>query len=147
MNLVPSSPQVGRYWVLLAVAALAAAGFMFSANDQFYREYERIFTMAGMPSNVKPAGVLLTIDFGNGKKRAFLGKTSDGLTVYRALATSSEVGKFLIATDQYGHVTAIAGVKAESGHAWNLYVNGSAAAEVPGNIDIKAGDTMVFRYE
>lgn len=147
MDSLPPSSHAGRYWVVLAVTSLTVAGIIFSANNRFYREYERDFAITPSPSLEKSPGVLVTIDFGNGKKRAFKGHASDGMTAYRALATSSEVGHFPLVTDPNGRVTAIAGVKEGLGHTWKLYVNGLAIAGVPGNIDVKAGDAMEFRFE
>jgi len=89
----------------------------------------------------------VTIDFGDGTRRAFWGPVQNGMTAMLALRASQEAGQFNIETDDAGRITNIAGIRAQNGKAWRLFINDAPASDVSGNIEIQPGDQLVFRYQ
>lgn len=149
MDSEPRSPFHGRVgWLLLVVAASLAIVIMFVANNGFFREFDNgKVAIAPPPPGDKPQSLLVTVNFGNGTKRAFKGEGAEGMSAYSALAASGSVGHFAVRTDTSGHVVEIGDVMAREGRTWKLYINGIIANDVPGNIDIAGGDKIEFRYE
>lgn len=140
-----------RIYFGVAVALfIAATMLIFAWNDSFYSDFEFYFT--GIEDNkvsskrMPPVG-LLGIDFGNGQRRAFEGPVENGMTAVAALRAATRVGKLEVATDERGRVTNIAGVKNNGEKRWRVYLNGATIADLPGNILVKGGDRVMFRYE
>ncbi len=137
----------GLAWFILVIVAAVALALMFAANNGFFREFASNQPQTPPPSIVRPASLLVTIDFGGGKKRAFRSLDAAHMSAFAALSSSSVVGHFNLQTDEQGNVIEIGGVKANSDQIWKLYLNGTLESDVPGNIDLKAGDKVEFRYE
>ncbi len=134
-----------RLAILLVVFA-AAVSLIFAANNAFFRDYTAYFTPPPPPPPAAPI-TRLTIDFGNGTKRAFLGPVEEGMTIITALAAAEQAGNFDARLDGRGRVLAIAGISALEPRRWNVYVNGAMLRTVPGDVDVRPGDQIIFRYE
>lgn len=138
--------QQGLYWTIAVAVFLAAVAVIFFQNEAFYRDFLGYFSFA--PSVVsQPRTARLTIDFGDGTKRAFEGQVAGGMTIISALRVSQAAGQFEAVTDNRGQVIDIAGVKNGNKKRWEVYRNGDAVAELPGHVEIRPGDKLVFRYE
>lgn len=134
------------YWAIVIAVFLAAVAAIFYENEVFYQEFLGYFSFSSpTPALFHPARV--TIDFGNGKKRAFEGRVESGMTIFSALRASQDAGGFEIITDNRGRVVAVNGVKNVREKQWGLYMNGVSITTLPGNIEIQPGDRIVFRYE
>lgn len=136
----------------VAVAAfLAAVAAIFSWNNSFYHDMASYF--ADAPSSSKNGRVavngrgILGVDFGNGQRRAFAGDIYTGMTILAALRAAENVGSFQVKTDDRGAVVEIAGVKNNGRKRWRMYVNGDPLSELPGNLEIRDGDKVMFKYE
>lgn len=139
-------PHEKIYWLIFLASFLAAALFIFFQNESFYRDYIKIFSPPSSETpQLKP--VRLTIDFNNGEKRAFEGRAASGMTIVSALRVAQNVGRFAVAIDKGGRITDIAGVKNNAGKNWDIYVNKALISDLPGHIEIKPGDGIVFKYE
>ena len=148
----PSAPQAtqdrSRTYLAITVAAfLGAAWLMVSQYNAFVSDFERYVTLMGPLEAAPPKPVRVTIDFGNGTKRAFLGETEKGMTILSALRASGEAGRFEAATDDRGKLLAIAGIGAAGKGGWGVYLNGTSVDDLPGHVEIGPGDKIEFRYE
>lgn len=135
------------YWVVAAAGFLGAVVLIFTQNERFYRDFLNYSRVLPSP----PAGEFhtarITIDFGNGTRRAFEGPLEEGMTILSALRSAEEAGQFTVRTDTVGNITAIAGVRNAGGKRWRSYQNGTALADLPGHTSIRAGDRILLAYE
>lgn len=132
------------YWLIVAVAAIGTLAGIYILSG--YLEKEATIAPGPAVSQKKAdAGARVTIDFGNGKKRAFKGEVVEGMTVYDALVASREVGGFSLSF-KGDAINEIDGVKNNS-HIWRSYVNGKPLADLPQFEEIKPGDEIVFKFE
>ncbi|OHA08384.1 MAG: hypothetical protein A3B37_01620 [Candidatus Sungbacteria bacterium RIFCSPLOWO2_01_FULL_59_16] len=150
----PASPRpLGRRDLACWVITVAVAGLAFSAiqyqREAFSRDYDRYISglTAPIPRSKPARPTRLTIDFGNGTKRAFEGEAQVGMTALSALRASQEAGTFGVRTDDRGRVLEIAGIAAGGGREWRILLNGSPIQDLPGHVEIKPGDKILFRYE
>lgn len=133
-------------WTIFLAAFFLALGFIFFENDLFYRDFAEYFSSFAPPApEVSPTRV--TIDFGNGKRRAFEGEVERGTTAVLALRASEAAGGFHAVTDDHGRIVSIAGVKNDDGRKWRAYRNNAFVGDIPGNVEIGPGDRITFRYE
>lgn len=133
------------YWSITIGFTLIVVVVVFFENEAFYREFLAISARPA-PAPGFTASARLTIDFGDGTKRAFEGQ-ADNLTILSALRVSQQAGKFDVRTDRQGAVTAIAGVENSGLRRWQAYRNGRALDDMPGHVEVQAGDRVTFRYE
>lgn len=126
---------------------MGAVALIFFENDAFYRDFTGYVASTSPPSVRQFRSARLTIDFGNGAKRAFEGKSQAGMTILSALRLSGDAGQFKITTDERGVIVSIAGVKNVSGKRWRVYQNGTAVGDLPGHIGVESGDRITLRYE
>lgn len=134
-------------WPLVAVAFLAAVAFIFLQNESFHRDYARYVAVPPSPSIASLHFVRLTIEFEDGRRRAFEGAYGSGMSALAALRGSGEAGTFDIATNGQGQVVAIAGTLNRSGRQWRWYRNGALMSDLPGHVEVRPGDRLSFRYE
>lgn len=139
-----------KVYLGVAVAAfLGAVILIFSWNNSFYSDMYGYYTSAPPSAGVSrpTARGRIGVDFGNGEKRAFGGEIYTGMTILAALREAENVGNFKTQTDERGKIVSIAGVKNNGRKIWRMYINGAPASELPGRVDIKSGDNVIFRYE
>ncbi len=135
------------YWVIVVGGFLGAVALIFFQNDAFYRDFTGYFTLSPPPPARQFRSARVTIDFGNGTKRAFEGESQAGMTILSALRLSGDTGRFKIATDERGAILSIAGVRNALGKRWRVYRNDSMVQDLPGHIGVAAGDRITLRYE
>lgn len=135
------------YWVITGGGFLAVVALIFFQNEKFYRDFLEYVKTPPPPSIAGFHTARLTIDFGNGSRRAFEGESRAGMTILSALRLAGEAGRFSIVTDARGQIVAVAGVKSGARNQWRAYRNGAAVADLPGHTEIRAGDRIVLRYE
>ena len=147
----PSSPVLQphpRAWAILLAVAFVALVIIFAVNESLYHDLNRYSAPLPSPPPIKVASsVRVNVDFGGGKVRAFRGTVPNGISAFVALSASANAGHFAVRTDAQGLVTTIAGLNSENGKSWHVYINNAHVSDVPGNLDVKAGDTLTFRYE
>ena len=135
------------YWVIVMGGFLGAVALIFFENDSFYRDFTGYFDSSPPLAIREFRAARVTIDFGNGTKRAFEGESQAGMTILSALRLSGDVGQFKTATNERGAIVAIAGVGNAMGKRWRVYRNGAAVEDLPGHIGVEAGDRIMLRYE
>ncbi len=135
------------YWVIAVGGFFGAVALIFFQNEAFYRDFTEYLSVSPPPSIRQFRSVKVTIDFGNGTKRAFEGAAGAGMTVLSALRLSGDTGQFGIKTDREGAITFIAGVPNSPAKRWRVYRNGAMAEDLPGHIGVEAGDQVTLRYE
>lgn len=140
------SPQTRLYWILCIAAFFAAVAVIFFQNELFYRDFLSYMPRAPSPALSERHTVRLTIDFGNGTKRAFVGQGS-GLTITAALRLAAASGSFAVETSPNGVITTIAAVRNDTRHQWQTYQNSTLLSDLPGRIELRPGDRILFRYE
>ncbi|MDP3727108.1 MAG: hypothetical protein Q8R35_00535 [bacterium] len=137
----------GAYWVVAAAGFFGAVILIFIQNESFYRDFLSYSRIPPSP----PAGAFhtarITIDFGNGTKRAFEGAPGDGMTILSALRLAEEAGQFSVRTDSVGNITTVAGVRNGGGKRWRAYRNAAPVSDLPGHIEVRAGDRILLAYE
>lgn len=135
------------YWVIALLGFTAAVALIFFQNEAFYRDFIGYFSGQSQLDIRKFRHASLTIDFGDGRKRAFRGETESGMTILSALRRSSEVGGFKNAVNKGGVITAVGDVVNSGNKQWRAYRNGMPVAGLPGHEEIWPGDKIILRYE
>lgn len=134
------------YWMITVGAFLGAVSWIFFENESFYREFTALAPPPSLtPSSFRP--VRLTLDFGDGRKRAFEGPVEEGMTIAQILRLAESAGQFQARFNERGEVIDIAGVSRSRLKRWQTYRNGERLQNLPGHIEIRPGDRVVFRYE
>jgi len=135
------------HWYLLVGVATAAAAVIFFGNDSFYRDFTGYFAPPPTVREVSNGAARLTLDFGNGKRRAFAGTVESGMTILSALRAAEIAGRFSAFTDERGTLVEVAGIRNNAAGRWRVYRNNVAVGDLPGHTEIQPGDRIVLRYE
>src|SRR3989344_5854612 len=134
----------GRIHFLVAVLlASATAAFLMQQTMTFRAEFSDV--AASPPARVD-GYTKITIDFGDGTKRAFRGRTETGMTAMVILRAAQAAGGFRVETDERGAILAIHVTRSDDTHVWRLYRNGVFARDVFGRVTVDPGDTLLLRY-
>lgn len=142
----------GLYTTISVLVFLATLMLIFSWNDAFYSDYQNYFSsntpsLSAIDSRQANSIGRVTIDFGNGRLRAFEGEVQSGMTILAALNAASQVGKFDAKTDTQGKIVNIDGVKNNGSKRWQAYINEVPVREEPAGTLIRGGDDIYFRFE
>lgn len=135
------------YWIGVGVCAVGAAALIFFENNSFYRDF---LDYARTPPPLKIRefhSARLTIDFSDGRKRAFEGAAPDGTTILTALRLASTAGRFSIGVSSRGEIMAIAGVRNTANRRWRVSLNRATVSDLPGTVEVRGGDRIVLTYE
>lgn len=90
---------------------------------------------------------VLTIDFGNDKKRAFEGEIINGETLFDALSQSSKAGNFSYQLDEKNNLAAIEDFIRNNNKSWHWYLNDKKIDKSLNEIILKSGDKILIKYE
>ena len=135
----------GRIHFLVAVLlASATAAFLMQQTMTFRAEFSDV--AASPPARVD-GYPKITIDFGDGMKRAFRGRTETGMTAMVILRAAQAAGGFRVETDERGAIIGISATRSSGTRVWRLYRNGSPVRDVLGRVAVTPGDTLLLRYE
>lgn len=142
----------GFYTAIAVLVFLAVLTLIFSWNDAFYSDYQIYFSSLDLSPSAASVRISnnvghVTIDFGNGRMRAFEGQVQSGMTILSALNVSSRAGKFDAKADERGRIVNIDGVKNNSGKRWQTYLNETIVHSEPADTLIRGGDDIAFRFE
>lgn len=120
---------MSRPW-LLPILAFLILGVVFFINE------------AAPSSPESSEEAWLTIDFGNGRVRAFRGVVIPQMNARVALLAAAESAGFEVVFDpQTGEVRAING----SDGRWEVAKEGDGISSVPATISVAAGDRLLLR--
>lgn len=134
------------FWFITVGAVSVAVALIAFEYERFRRDMQRYAASPPLLLSLRHP-VRLTIDFGGGVRRAFLGEVQPGMTLVSALRAAADVGRMEFTLDKGGAVVAIGGIAAGTGGRWRAYRNGTAVADLPGGIDIRPGDQIILRRE
>lgn len=128
--------------MLSAILLLTIVGFVVSFS--FKKE---LTVPAAEQSKMEIIGsVILTIDFGSGKKRSFEGDIVKGETPIDTLIQASKAGNFSYRFDEKSSLSAIESFVKNSEKSWYWYLNGKKMLR-PYEIFLQAGDKISITYE
>ena len=134
-------------WVILLAVFFGTVAVIFVLNDDFYNDYRSYLDIVPLKPRERSAMVRVTIDFGNGKKRAFEGEATSAMSAAEALRASQEAGKFSLKITLSGEITEIDRVRAASGKKWQWYLNSNLQEKPVLDVEVRGGDKVLIKYE
>lgn len=134
-------------WVALFSVFLAAVAAIFVWNASFYNEFLAYFKATPAVSLGKNTAARVTIDFGNGKKRAFEGDVMSPISAAEALRAASTAGRFSLNMALSGEISDINGVRELREKGWRWYLNGEPQLRPMPDVLIRGGDKILLKYE
>ena len=122
---------------ILLIGAISFVVFKFSRQaSQFLNPLPQIIGKA-----------VLTIDFGNDKKRAFSGDIIEGENFIDVLAQAAKAGSFSYKLDDKNNLNAIESSVDDKNKSWQWYLNNEKIIKPPSEITPKNGDNILIKYE
>ena len=130
------------------VVFAAAVLFIFVQNRRMEAETNSLSD--GIIKNgiikIRPLKTRITIDYGNGKKRAFEGAVIEGMNL-QDVFWGVEASAGIVFSVKNQEIESVDGVKNRSLKKWNYYINEAKQDGNPLEKEIGAGDKIVVRYE
>ncbi len=124
---------------LLLLILSASAIFWFSGN----RRDNNVSQSA--PKIIGKA--VLTIDFGDDRKRNFEGEIINGETLFDALNQASKAGNFSYQLDEKNNLAVIDSFTRNKNKLWHWYLNDKKIDNPLGEIILKSGDEILLQYK
>ncbi|MCX6813271.1 MAG: DUF4430 domain-containing protein [Candidatus Azambacteria bacterium] len=90
---------------------------------------------------------ILTIDFGDNRKRNFEGEIINGETLFDALSQASKAGNFSYQLDEKNNLAAIDSFARNKNKSWHWYLNDKKIDKPLGEIILKSGDEILLQYK
>ena len=126
--------------ITTAVLLLILSGFLV-----FWFSPNQFLPSARAPKIIGEAS--LTIDFGNGEKRAFEGEVVEGETLVHALGQAAKAGNFSYKLDGKNNLAAIDDFSVSKNKSWLWYLNGEKINKPINEISLKSGDKILIKHE
>ena len=130
--------------MLSAVLLLVIIGLVIS---RFSLKKESTVPTAEQPKMEIIGSIVLTIDFGNGKKRSFEGNIVKGETPIDVFIQASKAGNVSYKFDEKSNLAAIGSFVNNSKKSWYWYLNGKKNSKSLNEIILKADDNILIKYE
>ncbi len=89
----------------------------------------------------------LTVDFGNGEKRAFEGSIIENETLVDVLNQAAKAGNFSYKLDEKNNLAAIDNFKSNKNKSWRWYLNDEQVNKPINEINLKSGDKILIKHE
>ncbi len=124
---------------LLLLILSAGAVFWFSGDKQNNNISQSAPKIIGK--------AVLTIDFGDDRKRNFEGEIIKGETLFDALNQASKVGNFSYQLDEKNNLAAIDSFTRNKNKSWHWYLNDKKIDKPLGEIILKSGDEILLQYK
>ncbi|MFY9462275.1 MAG: hypothetical protein WAP51_03690 [Candidatus Sungiibacteriota bacterium] len=134
-------------WLLLMAVFFGTVAVLFVSNDRFSNDFYSYMTFPALKQKEISTRVLVTIDFGNGKKRAFEGSVASPLTAGQALRFAGEAGGMALKITLAGDVTEIEKVRNQGDKRWQWYLNGRVENRSILDATVHGGDKVLVKYE
>lgn len=136
------------HWLIIIAAFTAAVLFIFDQNRRTEAEIKSL--TEGIIKNgivrIRPLKTRITIDYGNGKKRAFEGGVIDGMNL-QDVFWGVEASAGIVFSVKNDKIESVDGVKGRMPKKWNYYINEVRQNGNPLDKEIGAGDKIMLRYE
>jgi len=133
-------------WLILFLVFTGAIAFIFILNNSFYNDFLFYFKTDPVSYKEKSSLVRITVDFSDGRKRAFEGKVLSAITAFEALRAAQAVGGFSLNVTLAGDISDIEGVRAD-GKRWRWYLNGAPEGRPILDVPVSGGDKILVKYE
>lgn len=126
--------------IIAAVLLLILSGFLvFLFPSRRFEPKASVSKIIGKAS--------LTIDFGNGKKRAFEGNIIENETPIDVLNQAAKAGNFSYKLDEKSNLAAIDNFGSGKNKSWRWYLNGEKINKSVNEISLKSGDKILIKHE
>lgn len=133
-------------WAILFAAFLGTVSFIFILNDSFNNDFFSYSQTIPTVFKEKNPFVRVTVDFGDGRRRAFEGKVLSPITAFEALQASQTAGGFSLNITLAGDIADIDGVRPGE-KRWRWYLNGFAEERPILDVPVFGGDKILVKYE
>lgn len=90
---------------------------------------------------------VLTIDFGDDKKRAFSGDIVENQNLLDALTQAAKAGSFSYKLDDKNNLNAIESSADDKNKSWQWYLNNEKIIKLPSEVVPRDGDNILIKYE
>lgn len=134
-------------WFILLAAFFGTVAVIFVLNDDFSNDFRSYSEVIPLKPRERSAVLRVTIDFGNGKKRAFEAEVASPLSAAEALRGAQKVGKFTLKIALNGEITEIDRVKAVGQKRWHWYLNGNPEKRPILDVTVRGGDKVLVKYQ
>ena len=135
-------------WFITVAVFTAAVLFISDQNRRMEAETKEL--AEGMAKNgiikIRPLKTRITIDYGNGKKRAFEGAVIDGMNM-QDVFWGVEHSAGIVFSVKNEKIESVDGVKSRPPQKWNYYINEVKQNGNPLDKEILAGDKIMLKYE
>ncbi len=143
MNNVKKSKNNDYFLMLSAVLLLIIVGF----TVNFSVKKKLIVQTTEQPKMEIIGNIILTIDFGSGKKRSFEGSIVKGETPIDAFIQASKAGNVSYKFDEKSSLAAIGSFVNNNKKSWRWYLNGKKSSKSLNEIILKNADNILIKYE
>ena len=126
--------------ILSAVLLLILSGFLifrFSRSELSLKTQSPKIT----------GGASLTVDFGNGERRAFEGSIIENETLIDVLNQAARAGEFSYKLNGGTDLASIGELANDGKKSWHWYLNGEKINKRPSEITVKPGSNILIKYE
>lgn len=89
----------------------------------------------------------LTIDFGNGQKRAFKGEIVENENLLNVLNQAAKAGNLNYKLDEKNNIAAIGTFAATKTKTWQWHVNGKTVEKPIYEVIVRPNDEILIKYE
>ena len=132
-------------WILILSAVLllilsVGAIFLFSGNKR-----DNDVSRSSTPKIIGEAN--LTVDFGDGERRAFEGSIIENETLIDVLNQAARAGEFSYKLNGKTDLASIGELADDGKKSWHWYLNGEKINKRPSEITVKPGSNILIKYE
>ena len=131
-------------YVLMLAALLL---LILSAGAIFWFSGKRQDNNISQPTLKIIGKAVLTIDFGDDRKRNFEGEIINGETLFDALNQASKAGNFSYQLDENNNLAAIDSFTRNKNKSWHWYLNGEKIDMRLNEVIIKDDDDILIKYD
>jgi len=124
--------------VLLLILSVGAI-FLFSGNKR-----DNDISQSSTPNIIGEAS--LTVDFGNGERRAFIGEIVENENLMNVLNQAAKAGDLNYKLDGGNNVAAIETLAANKTKSWQWHINGKKVEKPFYEIIVRPNDEILIKY-
>lgn len=133
-----------NYWAIIGLYVVLILLLVNHSYSRSIKEFEALSLYSAknrLAGADKPRKAWVELDYGNGKKRLFLGEFDKKYPFYTVLYAAAQKGTINFSTDKKGKIEKIDKVKSD----WRIYHNGQYSGLVLDGMTIGGGDEYVIK--